>query len=318
MLGGLQRRLVGGGWPSCVGRRPGSARPSSRERPLPGSQIIAYKETQFDEYELLVGKVLGRDKPSATKELRGKVTNITYEVSKDRSTLEVITNYELALGKLGFAPLFQCRDQACGGRYFNHRVVPYTLHFGDNYEDQRFYAGQLRRPEGDVYASLYVCKNLVSGGETRERVYVRLDVIETRPMAVGMEVKDADELRSEITEQGHAVIHQILFAFDSADILPESRPALDEVGKLLRGDGELNVLVVGHTDSQGGLEYNMRLSERRAKAVVEDLVSTYGIQRARLSGHGVGFLAPVAPNTTEDGRRLNRRVELVRVVGPPP
>ena len=72
------------------------------------------------------------------------------------------------------------------------------------------------------------------------------------------------------------------------------------------------MLVVGHTDDRGALQYNLDLSARRAQAVVKFLEQEYAIAAARLEGHGVGYLAPVASNDTEAGQALNRRVELVR------
>ncbi len=71
------------------------------------------------------------------------------------------------------------------------------------------------------------------------------------------------------------------------------------------------MIIVGHTDSQGGFDYNMDLSKRRAAAVAADLAKTYQIPSARLQTAGVGYLAPVGSNATEDGRAKNRRVELV-------
>lgn len=70
--------------------------------------------------------------------------------------------------------------------------------------------------------------------------------------------------------------------------------------------------MVGHTDDVGALDYNMNLSQRRAKAVVESLVSRYGINTDRLHPIGVGPSAPAASNETEEGRARNRRVELVK------
>jgi outer membrane protein OmpA-like peptidoglycan-associated protein len=70
--------------------------------------------------------------------------------------------------------------------------------------------------------------------------------------------------------------------------------------------------VVGHTDSTGPLEANMRLSQARAEAVVQALAAQHGVATARVKGHGVGPLAPVATNDTEEGKAKNRRVELVK------
>lgn len=77
---------------------------------------------------------------------------------------------------------------------------------------------------------------------------------------------------------------------------------------------DLRLGVVGHTDATGGLEYNMNLSQKRAKAVVDYLTSKHGIRQERLIPRGVGPLAPVAGNQTEEGRAHNQRVELVRIM----
>jgi outer membrane protein OmpA-like peptidoglycan-associated protein len=69
--------------------------------------------------------------------------------------------------------------------------------------------------------------------------------------------------------------------------------------------------LVGHTDNVAGVDSNMKLSQARADSVVKALVSQYGIDAKRLTAYGVGPLAPVAPNKTEEGRAKNRRVELV-------
>jgi len=68
---------------------------------------------------------------------------------------------------------------------------------------------------------------------------------------------------------------------------------------------------VGHTDMTGTLAYNMDLSSKRAQAVVDVLARDYGIASDRLQAQGVGPLCPVSTNRTEEGRKLNRRVELV-------
>ncbi len=73
----------------------------------------------------------------------------------------------------------------------------------------------------------------------------------------------------------------------------------------------LRAALVGHTDASGSLAANIALSERRAEAVAEVLVSTHGADSNRVAAKGVGFLAPRATNQTEDGRQKNRRVEVI-------
>ena len=106
-------------------------------------------------------------------------------------------------------------------------------------------------------------------------------------------------------------IYGIYFDFNKADVKPESDPTLIEITKLLSQNPNLKLYVVGHTDNVGKFDYNMKLSQTRANAVIQALVSRYGVDRNRLKSYGVGPLAPVQPNKTEEGRAKNRRVELV-------
>ena len=106
----------------------------------------------------------------------------------------------------------------------------------------------------------------------------------------------------------------INFDFDSAQILPESYPLLDEFGKALRfGLAEGVFIVAGHTDNTGSLDYNQGLSELRAKAVANYLSAHHGIVSSRLLMKGYGEKKPLASNDSDNGRALNRRVEFIRV-----
>jgi outer membrane protein OmpA-like peptidoglycan-associated protein len=122
---------------------------------------------------------------------------------------------------------------------------------------------------------------------------------------------DAKFMAEGISSTGHVAIYGIYFDFNKSDAKPESEPALQEINKLLSSNTNLKVFIVGHTDNVGGVDYNMKLSQARADAVVKVLTAKYKVSPQRLKAYGVGQLAPVAPNKTEDGRAKNRRVELV-------
>jgi outer membrane protein OmpA-like peptidoglycan-associated protein len=138
-----------------------------------------------------------------------------------------------------------------------------------------------------------------------------LDIIEVRNFSPTLEFVTSEEMAKEIGEKGHVALYGILFDFDSDKLKVESNKTIEEITKALSLNPSLSVYVVGHTDNQGRLTYNQALSERRAKAVVEKLVIDYKLSRDRLLSVGVAPVAPVASNATEEGRRLNRRVELV-------
>jgi outer membrane protein OmpA-like peptidoglycan-associated protein len=125
-------------------------------------------------------------------------------------------------------------------------------------------------------------------------------------------VADAAALGRDIKSAGHVAVYGINFDTNKALVRPDSKPALDEIAKLLKADPALELKVVGHTDMVGTVEANMALSQARAEAVVQALVGQYGVAAARLKGYGVGPLAPVASNDNDEGRAKNRRVELVK------
>jgi len=125
-------------------------------------------------------------------------------------------------------------------------------------------------------------------------------------------VADPDALAGDIKASGHAKVYGIYFDLDSYTIKPESEPTLQAIADMLKANSSLKVYVVGHTDMTGTLDYNMELSLKRAESVVDALVN-HGIAASRLQGQGVGPLCPVSTNSTEEGRKLNRRVELVEM-----
>lgn len=286
--------------------------PGSKDHPLisryPGSVIEEYSQRDFDEYELILGKVKrveGKDVAEKTQRLEGKVTQFRYRAPKGRSVLEVYRNYEMALTKAGFQTLYSCREAQCGetAMFFGTRML-----FRPDYL-LRHLVAKLSRLEGDVYVTLHI--NVQKGTEGFGFNYL-LDVIEIKPMEAGLVTVDAAAMAGDITRTGHVAIYGILFDFNKADIKPESEPAIKEIAKLLQHDPKLKLHVVGHTDSVGDLKFNMDLSRRRADAVVKELTTKHGIAAARLRPDGVGPLSPVASNDTDEGRSKNRRVELVK------
>jgi outer membrane protein OmpA-like peptidoglycan-associated protein len=106
------------------------------------------------------------------------------------------------------------------------------------------------------------------------------------------------------------VLRGIHFDFDKSDIRPGDAAVLDEDISMLKANPNASIEVNGYCDAIGSEEYNLRLSERRAKAVVDYLVNS-GISPDQLSPHGYGKTNFVATNETEEGRAQNRRVELV-------
>ncbi len=124
----------------------------------------------------------------------------------------------------------------------------------------------------------------------------------TRPGAV-VDL-DGCEVEAVISLEG------VNFDFDKATLRPDAIAILNQAVALLETQATVVVEVAGHTDSVGTEEYNQGLSERRAQAV-KDYMESQGITATRLTARGYGELQPIASNDTEEGRALNRRVELI-------
>ena len=107
----------------------------------------------------------------------------------------------------------------------------------------------------------------------------------------------------------------LLFDFDSDRIRPDAAANFQELARSLNKFGNSNLLIVGHTDSQGEDAYNLGLSQRRANAASAYLQSQ-GVPASRISTSGRGESEPVATNNTEAGKQLNRRVEVAIYASP--
>ena len=99
------------------------------------------------------------------------------------------------------------------------------------------------------------------------------------------------------------------FAFNSAELTAESRQNLEKIAEVFLEFPDTNLMIEGHTDSTGSEEYNMKLSERRAKSVF-DFLKTTGIASSRMDVTAFGESAPRYDNETKEGQAKNRRVEI--------
>ncbi|MCS6961025.1 MAG: DUF4892 domain-containing protein [Deltaproteobacteria bacterium] len=291
----------------------------SKDHPLlsryPGSVIRNYLEKEYEEFFLRTGPVASFVQPEGeTLKVEGKVTRINYIAPQGRSAFEVFKNYEKAILDAGGQVIWSCVNEACG-KGLSQALLTGEFRgeanlMGYNEKDQRYMAAKLSLGGKEFYVSIFTVGAYSIGGPMKGRVFTQVDIIEIKKMDEGLVTIDEARLKSALEREGKVVIYGIHFDFDSSKIKPESNPQLDEIAKALAADQKV-YLVVGHTDNQGQLDYNQRLSEARANAVVEALVQR-GIQRDRLIPVGVGMSAPVASNETEEGRAKNRRVELVR------
>jgi len=305
----------------------GQDSPGTADHPLvsrySGSFIDGQEVLNFDSYTLPVGPAVkdGSERvPSEKIMLEGKITRTLYRGPKDRSTLEILRNYQSALEAAGFEILYTCGAKDCGYLFewifYKDReqqiTSTETSHTAFTLpQDLRYVAAKGKVGDRTVHVSVLIAFD-AGWSKLSQQPVTLVEVIESEAMDTGMVTIDAEAMAKGIDATGHIAIYGVYFDTDSAAITAESSPTLTEISKLLTDRPSLKLLVVGHTDNQGEYDYNMGLSGRRAEAVVRALSDQHGIDGSRLRSAGVGFLAPVASNDTAAGREKNRRVELVK------
>ena len=113
------------------------------------------------------------------------------------------------------------------------------------------------------------------------------------------------------TDRGIVVnLPDVLFSFGSDKLTSDAVRKIEDISNIVRQYPENSISVEGHTDSVGTLSYNQELSEKRARNVADELVAQ-GVSRRRVTSKGYGETRPITTNTSETGRSMNRRVEVV-------
>ena len=287
----------------------------------PQSVIKWYDVQTFMPYKIAVGKVGGYRKIDDWVETKGKVTRIYYELVGERTHADVYANYKKALTDAGFkimADGFHPHTSVSpeiGTRnwlnvYYAANAMPASagvglLHGTATSGGSGFLAAKKEQAGHLAYVAIGLTQ------QRADRVTFLIDVIEVGEVETGLVTIDAEAMGKDIDQYGKVALYGLFFDHDKAALKSESKPALVEIAKLLKARPKLNVYVVGHTDSTGSFAYNLKLSEDRARAIVDALVKDYGIASVRLEPHGVASLAPVFTNQSDAGRAKNRRVELV-------
>ena len=267
---------------------------------LPGAYISEYQAQGFAKTH--VSSAIDNNQHKV-EVLEGKLTDILYTVPRSYSEYEVHANYQAALNKLGFTPLFQCQGKACGKQRGFEKNLHALAKIGAD-ENQFYSLYQLKRPAGDIHVMVYIIG--YSGNMSAEVRIVEASALDADRVQINL-----DALTDQIASTGHVALDGLLFEFDSDAMLPEAKAVIDVVASYLKAHPKQAFYVVGHTDDKGQQEYNLTLSEKRAKAVVQSLTQDYQIPRAQLQAKGIGEHAPIASNLSDAGQQQNRRVELV-------
>jgi len=242
------------------------------------------------------------------REIDGNIWRFTYFFGQRVSLLQLQASYRAAFKEAGFDSLLDCSPIArCGAgmeALLKSQVIPKGQSYLTGNRDQEFLLVAKGLDQGRPSYAMAV------GMQDTHEVLLYFQVATEQAVQNIVKVATADELVARLEASGSVTVSGVYFDTDQAVLKPESREALDQVATLMKAQDSLKIYVVGHTDDSGALAHNLELSEARARAVRQYLVSA-GINDARLEAHGVGPLTPVASNRSDDGRAANRRVMIV-------
>lgn len=241
---------------------------------MPNFHIYNCEDLQFDKFEF----PLNADNKQSVE---GHSLNVIYYLNDNAQTpsgLQIVRNYTNAIKKIGGKLIYEFED---GGTQYT------TL--------------QLVKDKKEIWAQIVGAGNGMYSIHIVEKEAMNQDV-----------AADASSMAKSIKETGKVAVYGIYFDTGKSVLKAESKAALDEISKLLKADPKLKLYVVGHTDNTGVFESNILLSTERALAVMHALMTQYSINGDKLRSFGDGPTSPVATNETEEGKALNRRVELVK------
>lgn len=230
------------------------------------------------EFEKLELYIKDKNNGYVSAEKTGEYLKVTYKFDGDfekrPAALQIYQNYSNAITNSGGQVLYR--------------------------DEPRGLSGQLKK-NGSVY---WIRVSTDGSGfywvETVREAPLRQDV-----------VLNANDIKKALEGEGRVAFYGIYFDSDKAIVKPESGPVLKEIAAFLKANPTVNVFIVGHTDNTGDYKRNQVLSKDRAQAVLTELITRYSVDKQQLFAEGVGALAPVASNSTDDGKAKNRRVEIV-------
>lgn len=207
----------------------------------------------------------------------GELATISYSFPEEDvslkvpSQLQIIRNYENAITKLGGKKIY------VGDQYLSYSLKKNSKEY-------------------------IICVEMSNGNITHD-----LLVLEIAQMVQEI---TANEMLDALNKDGYIALN-ILFETGKSAIQDESLPIVDQIFELMKSDANLKISIEGHTDNVGDAAINKKLSNDRAKAVMDSLIAK-GVDKTRMTFVGWGQEKPVADNRSEEGRAKNRRVEIVK------
>lgn len=206
-------------------------------------------------------------------------------------------------------------------QHANHSRLDAPVRFGGYSYSTLWYDHEKNRPvyvENDydilmIYSdnSVIQYRGALTGWYDHDQVYTDKDKKKLQREVERYIGKD-DDITVRPDDKGVIIsIGEIFFDYDSTEIRQDHNKALDRIGQVLKDNPRYEIIVEGHTDDIGSNEYNQRLSEQRARNTLDFFIRQGYIRTERGAYRGMGKSAPLFPNTSEENRQANRRVEII-------
>ena len=285
--------------------------------PFAGSTPSSSYEADFDQVTIFVDDGDGQK----TEVVEGQVRAAVYVKPADKSAFEVGRAFQMALEAEGFEILFSRRLVRQGTADFgNQRAFrPLQDLNARNLVNERG-LGEKTTSLQRIYTfpSYYLSATRTKDGEeitiaitiSDDRHFYLLEQITKGAIEDGNVSFSEDTLSRGIDTEGRAILYGVQFDVGSSVLRPSSEASVEVIASVLRARSG-NFYVVGHTSDTGEFQMTWTSGRDRAVAIIDVLGRDYGIDTSRLTPIGVGPAAPLASNQNEEGRALNRRVELV-------
>jgi outer membrane protein OmpA-like peptidoglycan-associated protein len=258
------------------------------------------------------------------RDVEGHISTQVHRFSGNATNVvDLVRVLRADLSGRGYEMLLDCRDQACGGfdfRFALDVVAPPLMEV--SLTDFHYLSAQ-RTGEVPGWISILISQNpaatyaqIVQIEQTALPPVTTVPAIasEATPESADLPAQDQvpqTDLALALLTTGRMVLEGLVFDSGRATLADDSEGVLQQVAAWLTLNSDASIILVGHTDNEGSLDSNIAVSRKRAETVRQELIDRYQADGERIATEGVGYLVPRASNATEQGRALNRRVEIV-------
>ncbi|MEL6550974.1 MAG: OmpA family protein [Pseudomonadota bacterium] len=285
--------------------------------PLPDGAELT-REVSVPEGARGVPTGIARDGEVPKTLAQGMISIQAYRVAGNPAPAALLAPLAARLEAEGYQTLLSCETESCGGFDFRFglELIPPPHMFVDLGDFQVLSA---RTPDAGTHVSIVASRSQSDGylhitrilplGSAPSTVDTTAVAPSTpaappRPMAAG-------DLATALDTEGHVVLEDLLFGSGTTNLPEGTYPSLTALAEYLSENPQIEIALVGHTDSSGDLDINVDISRQRAASARRALIARYGVNPAQVRAEGMGYLAPRASNLTPEGRELNRRVEAI-------